>query len=212
MTSLKVHHLEESRSQRLLWLLEELGLDYELVSYARHPKTKRAPKALRAVHPLGRSPVLEHDGLILAESGAIMEYVVETFGEGQLRPTDAEGLRRYRFFLHFAEGSMMAPLLVRLIMSQVKKAVPILGGIIAGQVGGAYSNPEIASQLDFVEDELEGREWLAGELSAADINMSYPLENAFGGVADAAEYPNIRAYLARIAARPAHQRALERGA
>ncbi len=212
MTPLKVHHLEDSRSLRLLWLLEELGLDYEIVSYARHPKTMRAPKALRAVHPLGKSPVLDHDGVILAESGAIMEYVVDTFGEGRLRPTDPEALRRYRFFLHFAEGSMTAPLLVKLIMGRVKKAVPIVGGIIAGQVDGAYTDREITSHLDYVEKELEGREWLAGELSAADVNMSYPIEHALSFAKGAERYTNISAYLARIAARPAHQRAVERGA
>ena len=212
MAQLVVHHLENSRSQRLLWLLEELELEYEIRRYERS-EAGRAPPELRTVHPLGKSPVLTNGEIVVAESGAITEYVVEELAGGRMRPpAGTDALRRYRFFLHFAEGSMMAPLLVKLIFARVRAAVPLLGKAIAKKVDATFTDREIRIHLAFVEAELEGRDWLAGdELSAADVMMSYPLQAATSRGGLAGEHPGILAYLSRIEARPAYQRALERG-
>jgi glutathione S-transferase len=218
MAHVTVHHLERSRSHRVLWLLEELEAPYEIETYPRDPATMRAPAALKKVHPLGKSPVVEIDGAIYAESGAILEELVERFGEGRLRPEPGgDDHRRYRFFLHYAEGSLMPPLLVRLITDRVKNAKlpffvkPIAKGIVA-KIDGAYTGPEIDNHLRFLESELETREFFAGsELTAADVQMSYPLEAARqrGGLGEAT--PNLTGWLARIRERPAYQRAVERG-
>ena len=212
MSPIVVHHLERSRSQRLLWLLEELEVDYELKHYAR-TREGRAPEALRAVHPLGRSPVITHGDVLIAESGAIMEYLVETLGEGRMKPEPGtDELLRYRFFLHFAEGSMMPPLLVKLLFNRVRDAVPLLGRLIASKVDAAYTDPEIISHLAFVDAELSGRTWLAGEsLTAADVMMSYPLQAALSRANLPGEYSHIANYIARCEARPAYARAVERG-
>lgn len=215
MASITVHHLERSRSHRVLWLLEELALPYELVTYERDPETMRAPRALREIHPLGKSPVVELDGQVLAESGAILEHLVDHAG-GTLRPepgTDA--FRRYRFFLHYAEGSLMPPLLVRLITGQLEgKKVPFLvrpiAKGIAAQINRAYTNGELRLHVSYLERELSERPYLTGEeLTAADVQMSYPVEAlvARGGV----EAPNLSAYLQRLRARPGYARAIERG-
>jgi len=211
VAQLTLHHLEQSRSQRVLWLLEELGVDYEM---KRYPRTKegRAPDALREVHPFGKSPVIVHEGRVIAESGAIVEYILDHFGEGRLRPEPGtDDFETYRFFLHFAEGSMMAPLLVKLIMRRVAKAVPIVGKVIAGKVDGSYSDPETRGHLELVESALDGREWLAGELSGADVMMSYPLQAALARSGIQGGLENVRAYVARIEARPAYVRAGEVG-
>jgi len=210
MASLTVHHLEQSRSQRVLWLLEELGLEYEI---QRYPRVKgRAPKALRDIHPLGRSPVVTHGDKVLAESGAVVEYILDTFGEGRLRPAkDSSDFEQYRFFLHFAEGSMMAPLLLKLVSSKLREKVPLIGKRLANTMDAGYADPELRSQLSFVNDTLEGRDWIAGELSGADMLMSYPLQAAMSrsGVTEGVD--NIRRYVQRIEARPAYVRATERG-
>lgn len=218
MTDLVVHHLESSRSQRILWLLEELEVPYELKRYARDPKTMRAPPELQQVHPLGRSPVVTIDDIVLAESGAIVEHLVDAYGEGRLRPEPGtEAHRRYRFFLHYAEGSLMPPLLVRLIFNTVRTAPlpfflkPVVNGIV-GKVDAAYTTPEITRHLSFLEGELESRQFFCGDdLTAADVQMSFPLESAAarGGLSDL--FPKLLGYLERIHARPAYQRALERG-
>ncbi len=213
MADLTLHHLEQSRSQRALWLLEELGVDYDM---KRYPRTRagRAPDELREVHPLGKSPVITHDGQVIAESGALVEYVLDNFGDGRMRPAaGSEDHQRYRFFLHFAEGSMMAPLLVKLITGRLKKGVPLLGKTIAGKIDGAFTDGEIRRHLDFVESSLDGREWLAGELSGADVMMSYPLMASLsrGDIVGDRDYPNVRAYVKRIEARPAWKRAVDRG-
>ena len=211
MSALIVHHLEQSRSQRVLWLLEELGVDYELKLYSRS-RAGRAPRELYEVHPLGRSPVITHDGRTLAESGAIVEYLLDTFGQGRMRPQpETEDLDRYRFFMHFAEGSMTAPLLVKLITSRLSQAVPLLGKGIARRIDQSYTDPQLALHLKYVESALEGRQWLAGELSGADVMMCYPLEASITRSGIAGDFPNIRAYLARIGQRSAWQRAIERG-
>ncbi|MEM9191494.1 MAG: glutathione S-transferase N-terminal domain-containing protein [Myxococcota bacterium] len=216
MIPITVHHLEKSRSHRVLWLLEELGLEYDLVEYKRHPRTSRAPAALRKIHPLGRSPVVVlKDGEALAESGAIIEEVLDRFGEGRLRPEPrTEAHRRYRFWLHYAEGSLMPTLLVKLITSKMRTDAPLLAKpvsmSVAALVDRAYTDPEIRNHLSFVEESLRESRWLAGEeFSAADIQMSFPLFGAqpFG----VRGRPKIRAFLEEIESRPAFQRARERG-
>ncbi len=216
--ALVVHHLENSRSQRLLWLLEELGLDYTLKRYARDPKTSLAPEELREVHPLGKSPVLEDDGVVVAESGAIIEHVLDAHGAGRMRPEPGtQEHNRHRFFLHYGEGSLMPPLLLRLIFQKVKAAKvpffvkPIANGIVQ-KVEASFIGPQIALHFGFIEKELEGRDWFCGteEPTGADAQMSFPLEAA-GSRIDLGPYPNIRAFVARVHARPAYQRALERG-
>ena len=216
-----VHHLENSRSQRVLWLLEELGLDYAVKRYARDRQTMLAPPELRAVHPLGKSPVITEGELTVAESGAIVEYLLDEHDpEGRLRPKPRtpEG-RRFTYWLHFAEGSLMPPLLVALIFAKVRSAQvpffvkPILKGITA-QVHKAYIDPNVSSLLAFMEAELATRAWFAGdEFTAADVQMSYPVEAAAAGRAGftAQSHPKLHQWLQRCQARPAYQRALEAG-
>lgn len=213
-----VHHLNNSRSQRVLWLLEELGLEYEIVRYQRDPKTMLAPPELLKVHPLGKSPVISDGDIVVAESGAIVEYLVGTYGNGRLvPPAGTEARRRWTYFLHYAEGSAMAPLLMKLIFDRVETSPapffvkPIARGI-AQKVKGSYILPQIERHLDYLEAELNKSSWFAGdEFSAADIQMSFPLEaaSARGGLDE--KRPNLSAFLKRIHSRPAFQRALERG-
>ena len=217
-----VHHLNNSRSQRLLWLLEELSLEYEIKRYQRDPKTMLAPAELREVHPLGKSPVITDGAITLAESGAIIEYLVERYGAGRLVPPAGTTERlRYTYWMHFAEGSAMPPLVMALIFNKVRTAPmpffikPIARGI-ADKVMGGFVQPNIDKQLAFMEAELTSRPWFAGQaFSAADIMMSFPLEAAAargknGGGLNA-RYPKLSDFLSRIHARPAYQRALERG-
>ena len=208
-----VHHLEYSRSLRVLWLLEELGLPYEIKRYARD-QNFRAPPELSAVHPLGRSPVVEVDGHVLAESGAIIEYFVEREG-GKLRPQEHEALLQYRFFLHYAEGSAMPPLLVQLLVEKIRaQKVPFFLKPITGKIGDGiekgFSGPAIATHFGFVDAELAKRPYFAGsELSAADIQMIYPVEAAL--LRSTGVWPNLRAWQQRVTARPAYRRAESRG-
>lgn len=213
-----VHHLENSRSQRILWLLEELGLDYEIRRYARDPETMLAPDELRRVHPLGKSPVVTDGDTVLAESGAIIEALVDRHGADRLRPPPgSEAMQRYRYWLHYAEGSAMPPLLLKLVFDRLSEPpVPLLvrpltAGIAAG-VTRKFIAPQLERHFDFIESELNGRDWFTGDaFSAADIQMSFPLEAAAarGVIADA--HPHSLDFLQRIHARPAYQRALERG-
>ncbi len=211
-TPLIVHHLEASRSHRILWMLEELGLDYEIKPYARD-KQSRAPRALKDVHPLGKSPLITHGDRVVAESGAIVEYVLDELGEGRMRPAaGTEDHHRYRFFLHYAEGSLMPPLLVKLLFNKVRQAVPLVGKLIANKVDAAFTDPEIASHLGFLEAELDGRDWLSGdEPTGADVLMIFPLQAAMARGRARAAYPRVAAYVDRVEARPAYQRAIERG-
>ena len=213
-----VHHLNNSRSQRVLWLLEELGLEYEILRYQRDPKTMLAPPSLRAIHPLGKSPVITDGTLVIAESGAIIDYLIERYGNGRLIPAAGTPERlRWTYWLHFAEGSAMPPLLLKLVFDKVETspmpffARPIARGI-AQKVKNSYIQPQIAQQLDYIETELNKTKWFAGnEFSAADIQMSFPLEaaGARGGLGQS--HPKLTAFLSRIHARPAYLRALERG-
>jgi glutathione S-transferase len=197
-----VHHLNNSRSQRLLWLLEELELPYEIRFYERNKSTMLAPPELKAVHPLGKSPVLEDGALKLVETGAICEYLVEK--TGKLGPPDSgEGLRRYRQFLHYAEGSVMPTLLLMLAMGKV----PLLGKIAVKKV-----QPMVDVHLDYIEQELASRPWFAGQqMSAADVMMSFPLEAAVSRAGLGPSRPASMAWLKMIHARPAYQAALKKG-
>ena len=213
-----VHHLNNSRSQRVLWLLEELGLPYEIVHYQRDPKTMLAPRELRQVHPLGKSPVVTVDGLTLAESGAILETLTERYGDGRLAPpAGTDAAVRYRYWLHYAEGSAMPPLLLKLIFDQIEKAKmpffakPIARGI-AAKTRAAFIQPQISQHLNFLEAELAQNAWFVGdEFTAADIQMSFPVEAAKARAGLNERRPHLMAWLARIHERPAYQRALERG-
>ena len=213
-----VHHLNNSRSQRILWLLEELGLEYEIKKYQRDPKTMLAPPELKAVHPLGKSPVITDDDTVVAESGAIVEYLVERYGNGRLVPAAGTPEKlKYTYFLHFAEGSAMSPLLMKLVFDRVENGPmpffvkPVARGI-ARKVKEGFVNPNIQAQLDYLESELKARPWFAGgEFSAADIQMSFALEAAASRGGLGAQYPQLSGFLQRIHARPAYQRALERG-
>jgi glutathione S-transferase len=213
-----VHHLNNSRSQRVLWLLEELGLDYEIRPYKRDPKSMLAPPELRAVHPLGKAPVITDGEFTVAESGAILEYLVERRGGGRLAPAPSSPERvRYAYWLHFAEGSAMPPLLMKLIFDRIEKGpmpffVRPFARAIARRVKSSYVEPNIARNLDFMEAELGHSEWFAGaEFTAADIQMSFPLEAAAvrGGLD--ARRPQLMYFLERCRARPAYRRALQRG-
>ena len=211
-----VHHLENSRSQRVLWLLEELGVAYEIVRYQRDPQTLLAPPSLRAVHPLGKSPVIVDADATVAESGAIVEYLVEKYGQdsGLKPPAGSPDRLRYTYWLHYAEGSAMPPLLLSLVFARLPKAPmpffikPIVRGI-ADKVRSGYVAPQIALHLDYMDAELGKSTWFAGAaFSAADIQMSYPIEAASmrGGLG--AQRVKLADWLQRIHARPAYQRAL----
>jgi glutathione S-transferase len=213
-----VHHLNNSRSQRVLWLLEELGVPYEIKHYQRDPKTMLAPPELRQVHPLGKSPVITDGDVTVAESGAIIDYLMERYGNGRLAPAagSPEALRQ-RYWMHFAEGSAMPPLLLKLIFERIKHTKmpffikPIARGI-ADKVLGTLVDPNLSRQLDFIEGELQKSEWFAGnEFTAADIQMSFPLEASRQRAGLDERRPKALAWLARIHARPAYKRALERG-
>lgn len=213
-----VHHLENSRSQRVLWLLEELGLEYEVSRYERNRKTMLAPPELKRVHPLGKSPVITDDEHTIAETGAIVEYLVDRHGNGALAPAPGTPERlRYTYWLHYAEGSLMPWLLMRLAFDSLSRSpapLPIrpLGALIGKGVKMQFLDPQIALHLDYLEGELVERTWFAGEeFSAADVMMSFPLEAASTrGVLDSSR-PHLRDMVARMQARPAYQRALERG-
>ena len=213
-----VHHLNNSRSQRILWLLEELGIPYEIKKYQRDPKTMLAPPELRAIHPLGKSPVVTDGDTVVAESGAIIEYFVERQGGTQLVPAAGTPDKlRYTYFLHYAEGSAMPPLLMKLVFDRIETApmpffVKPVARSIAQKVKGGFIMPQILQHLAFLESELARSTWFAGEeFTAADIQLSFVIEAAAsrGGLDE--KYPRLNAYLARIHARPAYQRALERG-
>ena len=213
-----VHHLENSRSQRVLWLLEELGLPFEIVHYKRDATTMLAPPELLAVHPLGKSPVITEGDTTVAETGAIVEYILAQHGGGRLLPAvgTPEALR-YRYWLHFAEGSAMPPLLLTLIFNRIANAPmpffikPIARGI-SNKVMNLMVRPNLKRQLDFMESELGRSAWFAGDaLTGADIMMSFPLEAAAQRAGLDASRPKLMDFLKRVHARPAYQRALQRG-
>jgi glutathione S-transferase len=212
---IRVHHLNHSRSQRVLWLLEELGLPYEIVRYERDPKTMLAPPELKKVHPLGKSPVVTDGPLVLAESGAIIETLVERHGP-QLRPEPGTPeFQRYRYWMHYAEGSLMPPLLLKLVFDQVEKAPLIVRPVakaISATVKARFITPNLRTHLDFLEAELASSPWFAGPaFSAADVQMSFPIEAAAarGGLDNSR--PRLMDWLQRIHDRPAYHRAIDKG-
>jgi glutathione S-transferase len=213
-----VHHLNNSRSQRVLWLLEELGLEYEIKRYERDPQTSLAPPSLKEVHPLGKSPVITDGDLTIAESGAIIEYLIDRYGDGRLTPAHGTPERmRYTYWLHYAEGSAMPPLLLKLVFDRVENGpmpfiVKPVAKAIAQRAKRTFIEPQIARHLDYLENELGKHEWFAGEsFSAADIQMSFPLEVAVTRGGLNATRPKLMAFVDRIHKRPAYLRALERG-
>src|SRR5262245_36461116 len=213
---LTVHHLNNSRSQRVLWLLEELGVPYEIVRYQRQPDM-RAPKELRAIHPLGKSPVITDNGNTIAESGAIAEYLINTYGKGRLIPPENTPERlRYTYWLHYAEGSAMSPLLLKLLFTLMPRRTPALlrplVRKVCNQALTTLVNPQLKQHMDYWESELGKSEWFAGnEFSAADIQMSFPLEAAAARAGLEQGHPKAMAFVERIHARPAYKRALEKG-
>ncbi len=213
---LNVHHLNNSRSQRVLWLLEELGVPYEIKHYQRGPDML-APKELRAVHSLGKSPVITDSGRTIAESGAIIEYIVDTYGNGRLIPPPKTAERlRYTYWLHYAEGSAMTPLLLKLLFLMLPRRSPPLMRpvmkVISRQLMASVVDPRLKQHMTYWEEELGKSEWFCGnEFTAADVQMSFPLEAAAvrGGL-DASR-PQLMYFLERCHARPAYRRALQRG-
>jgi glutathione S-transferase len=213
-----VHHLNNSRSQRVLWLLEELELPYEIKRYERDPKTMLAPPSLRKVHPLGKSPVITDGEMTVAESGAIVEYLVDRYGNGRLRPAlgTPEHLR-YTYWLHYAEGSAMPPQVLNLVFDTIDKTpmpffVRPIARSITKRVKSSFINPQITLHLDYMEAEIGKSTWFAGnEFTAADIQISFPLEVAVAQGNLSASRPKLVAFLKSIHARPAYQHALERG-
>ena len=200
---IKIHHLEHSRSQRILWLLEELSVPYEIVHYKRHPETMLGPDELRAIHPLGKSPILEEGDVIIAETGAIIEYIIEQHGGGHLKPPPGTPeARAWTYRLHYAEGSAMLPLMLQMYVMRLGEA-------------GAPLHPRIESEVDnhlsYIDQTLAGRDYLMGQaLTGADIQMSFVGEvaRAFGKLQN---YPNAEAWLNRLHGRPAYKAAIERG-
>lgn len=213
-----VHHLNNSRSQRILWLLEELDLNYEVQRYDRDPQTMLAPASLRQVHSLGKSPVISDGNLTLAESGAIIEYLVDRYGTGRLVPPSGTPERlRYTYWLHYAEGSAMPPLLLKLVFDRLEQSpMPFFARPIAqrlvDRVNQSFIQPQLTLHLDYLESELVNSSWFAGDkFTAADIQMSFPLEAAATRAGLNASRPKLINFLDRIHARPAYQRAVERG-
>ena len=213
-----VHHLENSRSQRVLWLLEELGVPYQVKRYERDKKTNLAPKELMKIHPLGKSPVVEDGGAIYAETGAIIEHIIDAYGRGRLAPaagTDAH--RRCKYWLHAAEGSYMSPLILALFLNRMETApMPFFAKPIAKRltqgVRDAYLNHTTKALFDYLDAELAKSDWLAGpDFTAADIIMSFPAEAALQRLDAAKNAKNLKSYVDRLHARPAYRRALEKG-
>lgn len=211
-----LHHLNNSRSQRILWMLEELKIPYTVQRYERDPKTMLAPDSLKKIHPLGKSPVITDGDKTLAESGAIIDYLAHTYGPEFLPPADSQAYLQYQYWLHYAEGSLMPYLMLKLVFDTIQNSPmpffikPIVKGI-AQEVHKSFLGPNLKSNLTFIEQHLGQNTWFAGEtMTPADIQMSFPLEAGASRV-DLSTYPHIRAYLAKIHSRPAYQKALEVG-
>jgi glutathione S-transferase len=200
---IRVHHLNNSRSQRVLWLLEEIGAPYDVVRYRRDKKTMLAPKELRRVHTLGKSPVIEDNGRILAETGLIVEYLVQSYGPNLAPPRGSDAYWRYKYWLHYAEGSLMPPLLLKLVINRL--------GLL-GRPAKPFISAQLKLHLDFLESELSHGPWFLGDaFSAADIMMSFPIEAARARAGLDETRPNLMDFLRRVHARDAYKRALEKG-
>ena len=216
--TLTVHHLNNSRSQRVLFMLEELGVPYEMKHYRRDPRTMLAPASLRAIHPLGKSPIVTDGATTIAETGAIMEYLAATYDDGTLMPpAGTEERRRVTYYLHYAEGSLMPLMLLSLVFGRLPKQAPFLLRPLLRKVSAGadaqFMGPQIALHLDYLEGELDGRPWFAGDrFSFADAQMSFPIEIAGARLKQlGAKRPKLQNWLDRIHARPAYARGLEKG-
>ncbi len=211
-----LHHLNNSRSQRILWLLEELKSPYDITFYERDPITILAPKELKKIHALGKSPVITDGDITVAESGAIIEYLVQTYGKDLYPTPGSEVHRQYTYWMHYAEGSLMPQMLIKLIFDKVKNSpmpffVKPIARMIANKVLDSYAGPNIKTNLAFIENHLTNNQWFCGDsLTGADIQMSFPLE-AMIAREGGEQYPNIAAYVRKFQARPAYQKALEAG-
>lgn len=213
-----LHHLENSRSQRILWLLEELGVEYRVVRYERDPATSLAPPELLAVHPLGKAPVITDGDITVAESGAIIEYLVGRYDDGRLLPAEGTPERlAYTYWLHYAEGTFMPLMILSLVMRRIESAPmpffvkPVARGIVA-KVRGGYLDPNLDRNLAFMESSLARADWFCGNrMTAADIQMSFAVEAAAvrAGLRD--NFPQLAGFLERVQARPAYRAALEKG-
>ncbi len=218
MSMLTLHHLENSRSQRILWLLEELGVDYKIQSYTRDPKTSLAPAELFAVHSLGKSPVITDGDLTVAESGAIVEYLVDKYDDGRLLPAEGTPERlAYTYWLHYAEGTFMPLMILSLIMHKIETApMPffvksIAKGIVA-KVRGGYLGANTKLNLEYMEAALGKSRWFCGEdFTAADIQMSFVLEAAEVRTNLTSDYPGLAEFLKTIRAMPAYRKGIEMG-
>jgi len=215
---LTVHHLENSRSQRILWLLEELGVDYEIKRYGRDKHTRFAPPELKAIHPLGKAPVITDGQMTVAESGAIIEYIVDNYGKGRLRPEEGTAERlAYTYWLHYAEGTFMPLMIISLILGRIETApLPFFARPIAKRivrkVRESYLDHNVKNNLDFMEATLTKTNWFCGnQLTAADIQMSFPLEAAAVRTNLGNGYPKLEGFLVRMRARPAYKAALDKG-
>ncbi len=213
-----VHHLENSRSLRILWLLEELDLEYQLQLHKRDPKTSLAPPELLAVHPLGKAPIITDDDITVAETGAIIEYLVDRYDNGRLRPSEPGAAKQqYTYWLHYAEGTFMPYMVFSLVMHRIETAKvpffikPIAKGI-AGKVRSSFLSPNIKRNLQFMESHLSSNQWFCGDtMTAADIQMSFPLQAARSRTDLSANYPALNQFVETIEALPAYQRAIEKG-
>tara|TARA_Y100001954_G_scaffold52647_1_gene56051 strand:+ start:15705 stop:16370 length:666 start_codon:yes stop_codon:yes gene_type:complete len=212
-----LHHLNNSRSQRIIWLLEELGIDYEIKHYKRDPKTMLAPKELKEVHPMGKSPVLEDGDIKMAESGAIIEYLATTYGKDRFTSLNDEENRKIIYWLHFAEGSLMPQILLSLVFDALKKAPvpfllkPIIKSIVK-KVKSSYIEPEINLRLEHINDHLKDHEWFAGKhLTSADFIMIFPLEAAEARGLLKDKFPNILSYVQKVQKMESYKKALEKG-
>jgi len=213
-----VHHLNNSRSQRILWLLEELEIPYEIKKYERDPVTFLAPKELKEVHPLGKSPVITVDDKVIAESGAIIEFLLKEYGKGSFKiPTDEKAILNLSYWLHFAEGSLMPPFVMKLVFDKIKNSpmpffIKPIAKMIADKVMSSFVGPNIKGNLDFIESHLQKNEWFLGsEISGADIQMSFPLEAGMSRIENKNDYPYILKFIEKIQKRRAYMTALDKG-
>jgi glutathione S-transferase len=213
-----VHHLNNSRSQRILWLLEELEVPYEIKKYQRDAVTYLAPKELKEIHPLGKSPVITDGGDTIAESGTIIEYLIKKYGNGKIaNPSEGPASIQLSYWMHFAEGSLMPPLLLKLVFDKIKSSpmpffVKPIAKMISKNVMDSFVGPNIKRNLDFIEDHLKKNKWFIGtEFSGADIQMSFPLEAGLSRISNGKDYPSIAKFVETIQKRQAYRRALERG-
>lgn len=213
-----VHHLENSRSQRIIWLLEELDIEYEIKRYGRDKQTGLAPPELLDVHPLGKAPVIVDGETTVAESGAIIEYLMYEYDEGRLRPEEGTGERlAYNYWLHYAEGTFAPLMILSLVLSRIEEAPmpfflrPVSRGI-ARKVRDAYLDANVARNLEFMDATLRESRWFCGDVfTAADVQMSFALEAAEVRSNLTDDYPHLAAFLETIRARPAYKRALDKG-